>query len=96
MGTGQYERGIQAPQEAIRLNPDDSFAYDVSRITISSLTGSRRPRMPCGGPRNANWKSRIFWSLRYYLAFFNGDQAGMEREIARARGQHGVEDWMCA
>ncbi len=30
---------------------------------------------------------------RYYLAFFKGDQPGMEREIARARGEH-IEDWM--
>ena len=30
---------------------------------------------------------------RYYLAFFKGDQAGMEREIARAPGEH-AEDWM--
>src|SRR5262249_12377359 len=26
-GTGQYERGIQAAQETIRLNPDFAFAY---------------------------------------------------------------------
>jgi tetratricopeptide (TPR) repeat protein len=35
-----------------------------------------------------------FLVLRYYLAFFKGDQGGMEHEIARARGQQGVEDWM--
>jgi hypothetical protein len=26
------------------------------------LTGSRKPRRPCNGPRSANWKSRIIWS----------------------------------
>jgi tetratricopeptide (TPR) repeat protein len=30
---------------------------------------------------------------RYYIAFLEGDQAGMDREIARARGEH-AEDWM--
>jgi tetratricopeptide (TPR) repeat protein len=35
-----------------------------------------------------------FLVTRYYLAFFKGDQAGMEHEIARARGERGVEDWM--
>jgi Tfp pilus assembly protein PilF len=34
-----------------------------------------------------------FLITRYYLAFFKGDQAGMEREIARAPGEH-AEDWM--
>jgi eukaryotic-like serine/threonine-protein kinase len=35
-----------------------------------------------------------FMVHRYYLAFFKGDQAGMEHEIACARGQHAVDDWM--
>ena len=30
---------------------------------------------------------------RYYLAFLRGDQAGMDREIARAPAEH-AEDWM--
>jgi tetratricopeptide (TPR) repeat protein len=30
---------------------------------------------------------------RYYLAFLKGDQAGMDREVARATGEH-AEDWM--
>jgi tetratricopeptide (TPR) repeat protein len=34
-----------------------------------------------------------FLMTRYYLAFFKGDQAAMEREIARAPGEH-AEDWM--
>ena len=29
MGTGQYERGIQAAQEDLRLNPDDPFGYSA-------------------------------------------------------------------
>ena len=31
--------------------------------------------------------------IRYYLAFLKGDQAGMDREIARAPAEH-AEDWM--
>ena len=49
--------------------------------------------MSCSGPRSANWKSREMLITRYYLAFFKGDQAGMDREIARAPGEH-AEDWM--
>ena len=40
--------------------------------------------MPCSRPRSANWKSRKFWSPVTTSRFFKGDQAGMEREIARA------------
>ena len=31
---------------------------------------------------------------RYYVAFLEGDQAGMKREIDRARGNLEAEDWM--
>jgi tetratricopeptide (TPR) repeat protein len=31
---------------------------------------------------------------RYYLAFLEGDEAGMKREIDRARGHRESEDWM--
>ena len=53
----------QAAQEAIRLNPDMPFGYNALAVhNIYRLTGSQRPRMPCSGPRSANWKSRKCWS----------------------------------
>ena len=32
--------------------------------------------------------------LQYYIAFVNGDAAGMDRATAAAKGKPGVEDWM--
>ncbi|MBV9507528.1 MAG: protein kinase [Acidobacteriia bacterium] len=92
LGTGQYERGIQAAQEALRLNPDRTASYmgaahnfSLDRFAeaadVLRLAANRKLEMP------------EFLITRYYLAFVEGDQAGMEREIARAREQH-VEDWM--
>ena len=94
MGTGQYERGIQALQEDLRLNPDDSFAY--GGLALHNIFLDRFGEAAEGLRRAAERKLEIqdFWVLRYYLGFFKGDQAGMEHEVARARGQHGVEDWM--
>src|SRR5580704_7305405 len=94
MGTGQYERGIQALQEDLRLNPDDSFAY--GGLALHNIFLDRFGEAADGLRRAAERKLEIqeFPVLRYYLAFFKGDQAGMEHEIARARGQHGAEDWM--
>jgi tetratricopeptide (TPR) repeat protein len=45
--------------------------------------------------RAAERKQEIphFLVARYHLAFLKGDQAGMEREIARAPAEH-AEDWM--
>ncbi len=91
-GTGQYERGIQAAQEALRLNPDNSFSYVMA---IHYFFLDRFVEAADALQRAAERKLEIpeFLITRYYLAFFNGDQPGMEREIARARGEH-VEDWM--
>src|ERR1700733_3698815 len=94
LGTGQYERGIQATQEDLRLNPDDSFAY--GGLALHNIFLDRFGEAAEGLRRAAERKLEIqdFWVLRYYLGFFKGDQSGMEHEVARARGQHGVEDWM--
>ena len=92
-GTGQYERGIQAAQEAIRLDPDIPFPYEC--LAIHNLFLDRFTQAADALQRAADHKLEIPEMLvhRYYLAFFKGDQAGMEREIARAPGEH-AEDWM--
>ena len=71
-GTGQYERGIRAAQEAIRLDPDMPFPYSSLATHNLYSTASQSPRMPCGGPRSAKWKSRNILVTRYYLAFLQG------------------------
>ena len=94
LGTGQYERGIQAAQEDLRLNPDDTFGYNA--LAEHNIFLDRFGEAADVLRRAVERKLEIpeFLVFRYYLAFFKGDQAGMEHEIARARGQHGVEDWM--
>src|SRR5579885_550553 len=91
-GTGQYEKGIQAGQEALRLNPDNPFPYTVALHYVFLDRFAEAADML---QRAAAHKLEIPEMLitRYYLAFFKGDQPGMEREIARARGEH-IEDWM--
>jgi eukaryotic-like serine/threonine-protein kinase len=93
LGTGQYEKGIQAAEAALRLNPDDPYAY-VSALHYFLL--NRFPETTDTLQRAARRKLEIpeYLVTRYYVAFFKGDQAGMEREIARARGVRGLEDLM--
>jgi tetratricopeptide (TPR) repeat protein len=91
-GTGQYEKGIQAAEESLRLNPDTSFSYIMA---IHNFFLDRFAESAAVLQRAAARKLEIpeFLMLRYYLAFFSGDRAGMEREIERARAEH-AEDWM--
>ena len=93
-GTGQYERGIQMSEESLRLNPDEAAAYQslsthnrsLSRFTEAAAALRRAAERKLEVPRNL--------VLGYYLAFLQGDEAGMKHEIDRARGQREVEDSM--
>jgi tetratricopeptide (TPR) repeat protein len=92
LGTGQYERGIQAGEEVLRSYPDMPFGYTVA---LHYLSLDRFTEAADVLRRAAERKLELPEMLvtRYYLAFINGDQAGMDREIARAPKEH-AEDWM--
>jgi tetratricopeptide (TPR) repeat protein len=91
-GTGHYERGVQAGEKAILLDPDMPFGYAVAQhyLHLDRYTEAANALR-----RAAERKLELPEMLltRYYLAFLKGDQAGMEREIARAPAEHS-EDWM--
>ena len=92
MGTGQYERGIRAAQESIRVDPDMPFGYAVA---VHYLSLDRFQEAEEALRRAAERKIELPAMLvdRYYLAFLKGDEAGMDREIARAPEEH-AEDLM--
>jgi eukaryotic-like serine/threonine-protein kinase len=94
LGTGQYERGIQAAEAALQLNAGDTFAS--YGLVLHNLLLNRFGEAAHALQRAAERKLETpeHYVHRYYLAFFNGDDAGMSQAVARARGAHGVEDWM--
>jgi tetratricopeptide (TPR) repeat protein len=94
LGTGQYERGLRAAQACMRLSPDDTFA--IGGIAFHNILLDRFADAADVLRRAAKRKLETpeLSGLRYYLAFFNGDVSGMDREVAAARGVPGFEDWM--
>lgn len=90
-GTAQYERGIEASQEAIRLDPSVPFSFQslaahnlfLDRFSMAEdalrLAAARKIQLP------------DFLVFRYYLAFLKGDQTGMDREVARAPEEHAAD-----
>lgn len=93
-GTGQYERGLQAAKEAIRLKPQLPIPYDG--MIAHNFALGRFSEAAAWMQRAADRKLElpIFVARRYYLAFLTGDEAGMKREADRARGNAEAEDWM--
>jgi eukaryotic-like serine/threonine-protein kinase len=65
-GTGQYQRGIDATEVALRTS---RLPMAVSSPTILVLAASRKPRPRCRGPRSANWKTLCSWSAATTLRF---------------------------
>lgn len=93
-GTGQYERGIQAAERALRLNPDLTLAY-ISLFDHNLGLGRLRDASAAMGAAAArHLELPSFLICRFYSAFLAGDDAGMRREIDRARGSLETEDWM--
>lgn len=93
-GTGQYERGIQAFHETIRLSPELPFAYEG--LACHNISLDRFAEAAAALQLAAKRKIEVpqFLVSRYYLAFLDGDEAGMKREVDRARGNREAEDWM--
>jgi tetratricopeptide (TPR) repeat protein len=93
-GTGQYERGIQAAQEAIRLNPDLPFGYDALAVHNISLGRFAEAAAALQQAADRKLETPYFLVSRYYVAFLEGDEPGMKQEIDRARGNLETEGWM--
>jgi eukaryotic-like serine/threonine-protein kinase len=93
-GTGQYEKGIRAAQEALRLNPDLPFGYDA--LAVNNISLGRFAEAAAALQQAANRKLETPYLLvgRYYVAFLEGDELGMKQEIDRARGNLETEGWM--
>jgi eukaryotic-like serine/threonine-protein kinase len=93
-GTGQYERGIQASEQCLRLNPDLTLAY-IS-LFDHNLGLGRFADAAAALQRAAGRKLELPSLLvnRFYLAFLEGDESGMKRELEQAHGNLETEDWM--
>jgi tetratricopeptide (TPR) repeat protein len=68
-GTGQYERGIRAAEECLRLNPDLSVAYDALAVNDISLGRFAEAEDALRRPAERKVEIPNFLVNRYYLAF---------------------------
>jgi serine/threonine protein kinase len=93
-GSGQYEKSLQEANIAIGIDPDFSPGY--VNIASAYFYMDRLPEAEATAQRGFERKFEVpeFFLLRFYLAFLKGDQAGMERAAALAKGKPWAEDWM--
>jgi eukaryotic-like serine/threonine-protein kinase len=93
-GLGHYEKSIEEAQKALVIDPDLTPAY--VNLTSDYFYLDRLDEAGNTIHRASERKLEIpeLLLLRYYIAFLNGDRAGMDREVAQARSEPGAEDWI--
>jgi serine/threonine protein kinase/Flp pilus assembly protein TadD len=91
--TGEFEKGVEEAEKAIRLSSDSAHAYGSlaqHNVYLGRLAEAGKALQLAAAFKDMS--DLLF--LRYHIAFLKDDQAGMEREITLAHGQPGVEDQM--
>ena len=93
---GQYEKGVQTAAQGIQLAPD--FPHLYLQLAFNSQFAGRLGDAENALQRAADRKLEMpdMAAQRYDVAYLKGDQAGMDRVVASARGKSGGEDMVSA
>jgi eukaryotic-like serine/threonine-protein kinase len=92
---GQYEAGLKASREWLRLNPHNSFSYRLLAFGYLYLNRVEEAEATAKEAQGKGLDSR-FAPVRYEIAFYRGDTSEMARQAARAAGKVGDEDLLLA
>ncbi len=93
-GTGQYERGIRAADEAFRLNPGLVFAFENLASHNTSLGRFSEAASALQNAAERGLENAQLLVARFYIGFLQSDIEAMKREVHRAQGNLESEDWM--
>jgi tetratricopeptide (TPR) repeat protein len=90
---GKYDKSIEEGKTAVDLNPD--FPPGYNNLAWGYVQLLRLPEAENTLRRASEHKVAFpeFPIMRYYMAFFRGDQQGMGREAALAEANPDVADW---
>jgi eukaryotic-like serine/threonine-protein kinase len=93
-GSGKFEKAIEEAKRSIGLDPDLPFGY--VNLANSYISLGRLPEAENTIQRAFERKLEIpeFMLIRYSIAFLKGDTGGMERAVARAKGNPQAEYWV--
>jgi len=89
---GEYEKAAEEAKKTIELAPDFGVGYAL--LGYSSVSLDRLGEAENAARRASEQKIDIplLGLLRYDVAFLKGDNGGMQREVAAARGKSGAEE----
>jgi eukaryotic-like serine/threonine-protein kinase len=93
---GQYEKGIEAGKEAIRLNPDFPPSYALLMFNYIALNRLDEAKATYGQALGRKLNHPFFSIALYEIAFLRNDAAAMAQQVARSADTPGAEDELLA
>ncbi len=93
---GQYEKGVAAGREAVRLKPDYSPSYALLMFNYIALNRLDEAKATYGQALERKLTNPFFRLPLYQIAFFQNDSAGMAEQVVQSAGAPGVEDALLA
>ena len=91
---GRHEQAAEEAGKAIDLDPDSSISYILLAAGYQALDRLEDAGNALERAARRNLDPPYALLMRYDFAFLRGDQAGMERAAALARGRPGPEEWI--
>jgi len=89
---GQHEKALNETLESLRLEPNSVFGYVTTSQEYLRLNRPDDAEKAVEQARDRKLDSEDLHLSIYQLAFFKGDAAEMERQVAWAAGKPGDED----
>ncbi len=93
-GRGRYEEALTEARRANELDPDFAIMHYNIAVNQAYLNRLVESEETLRRAHARGLEIDEFVMLDYDLAFLRGDEAGMEREAARARRRPGAENWI--
>jgi len=93
---GQYEKGVEAGREAVRLKPDFFASYALLMFDYIALNRLGEAKATYGQALERKLTNPYFRLPLYQIAFLQNDSAGMAEQVAQSAGTPGVEDTLLA
>ena len=93
---GQHEKDLREELGALRLGPGGKVVYSNLANAYMNLNQFDKANQTLNEANAHDAESPVFHGLRYQLAFARNNQAEMERQVAAAIGEPGIESWLLA
>jgi eukaryotic-like serine/threonine-protein kinase len=93
---GQYEKAMEAGNEAVRLNPDFGISYNILAGSYIALNRLDEAKGTFARARERKLDNPLFSAGLYEIAFLQNDAAGMAQQVAKTTGVAGIEDQILA